>query len=100
MTTMIISTPSMEDYVDVVRWAIDQNMIWRNESTLIHRHYWREYRSDTCIIITNNELMYADADYCKRNYDPYEVDMFDMKQFYKYTREYHYEKFREKYNLK
>jgi len=62
-----IHTPTLEDYLFVVNWAIDQNIFWNNSNNRINEEYWEDYRSKTHIIIgaciTYSNEAYAESHY-------------------------------------
>lgn len=51
----IIHTPTIEDYREIVRYAIDRDIIWKSGHICIFESYWENNnrRQETCIVIDN-----------------------------------------------
>lgn len=96
---IIISTPTLEDYKEVVRWAVDNNNIWRgSRSKSIHEEHWDIYKDETCVLITDDgRISYSDISYA---FDEYEIRIYNMEQFRKLIRTYLIDKFKEKFGLR
>lgn len=37
---MVINTKTLDEYIEVIEWAIDQGMSWFDKSKSIHEEYW------------------------------------------------------------
>jgi len=92
---MVINTPTLEDYKEVVEWAIDQNMRWNSGSRFINEDFWES--SKTCIVIREGTLTYCDREYIIDNYDN---DIFSMERFRENIRKSFRNKFGKKYGLR
>jgi len=96
---MVINTKTLDEYIEVIEWAIDQGMSWFDKSKSIHEEYWGEsHRSKTCIVIKNESSL----TFCRRRYiiETYETNILDMVQFRKLARKYRINKFRNKFDLR
>lgn len=91
---MIINTKTSEDYIEVVSWAINQGMMWRNGDRSFYENYiWKEYGPETCIEIEDERLTYCSLEYVINNY---ETEILDMTQFRKHL----IDKFAKKFDLR
>jgi len=95
---VVIHTPTVEDYIEVVRWAVDQRMHWMSGSGYVHTDYWQHYFSDTCIMIEDNILSYCSRVFINDSFK--NVGILDMLQFQKYSRRYIIKQFGKKFDLR
>ena len=102
-TILIINTTTLEDYIKVVSWALDQDLVWETRSRSINEEYWHDFESETCIIIDVN------ISFCDIYYSRYFLGSLvgrnatilgDMKHFYEYSRKYYNNMFGEKFGLR
>lgn len=91
---IIVHTPTLEDYIKVVEWAIDQGIIWASRSRHVHKDFWEVYRSKICIIIEDGKLLFCEK---KHALNTYKTEILNIEQF---TKEYTINWFRRKYDLK
>lgn len=92
---VIINTRTFENYMEVIEWAIDRGMRWRDPCDYdSYRAYWYEHNEDMCVIINKNILTYAEVEF---NLTHYNIEIFDMDQFYEYAGDI---RFGDKFNLK
>jgi len=55
---IVVSTPTFENYTEVIKYAITIGATWANGSKTIYKSIWTEYKENTCIRIKRNSLMY------------------------------------------
>lgn len=78
---IIVHTPTISDYREIVKFIICNNITWNNGSKLIHEEYWICYdREETCIIINNNELIVCAP--LKLAFENYEEPILNKSEFY------------------
>jgi len=82
MEIIIVHTPTLEDYIEVVQWFLDQGMTWRSASTDINKNYWYKYRHRTCIFV-DNTIAYDDKIGLMQKYGS---KIINMEQFRKTSR--------------
>jgi len=96
---MIIHTPTLEDYIEVIEWSLDKNFEWINGSRSINESQWETYRSKTCVVIDEDGLIsYNNVVYID---DTYRIKyMLDMYKFHRLNKEYFVTKFAKKFDLR
>jgi hypothetical protein len=92
---MAINTPTIKDYVEVVGWAINNNITWNSESRSICERYWES--SETCILIRGTIMTF-----CRRIYaiEHFLIKILDMEQFHIFVGKSHFNNFKKKYDLR
>lgn len=95
---IIIHTPTIEDYIEVLEWALDQNMLWNSGNDSIHEDYWYVNESETYVIIKNEILSYSRGSYILGNFK--ETDIVNMTEFRKNNREFLTRMFGKKFDLR
>lgn len=65
----VIHTPTLEDYIEVIKYAIDGGILWndRRDKT-IHEEYWSHHGSETCVNI-DMHIRYASRRFYTGNHD-------------------------------
>lgn len=56
---MIIHTPVIEDFINVVKWALDDGKCWYNNDDTINERFWKTHKANTCIIIRNSRISFC-----------------------------------------
>jgi len=81
---IFVNTKTIEEYDEVVRWALSKGKIWINGSTSINKRQWETYMECTCLAIRDHSISY-----CHRGYvsSIYRENIIDMEQFLKATAE-------------
>jgi hypothetical protein len=51
---MIIEAIVMEDFVEIVKWALSRGLVWRSGSKSIQAGLWNDYKSETYVSIVDN----------------------------------------------
>lgn len=92
---IIVHTPKLEDYIEVVKWAIGEDKEWNGGGKGIWERLWNNYRHETCVLI-KDRIMYCSMDWATNNYK----NILDMKQFREKIGVNRVERFGKKYNLK
>jgi hypothetical protein len=59
---MIIHTPTIDDFIEIVDWAFDQGIMWCSGSDSISESFWYKHNINTCVIIDKQ------LSYCRRAY--------------------------------
>lgn len=96
---MVINTPTLENYIEVLEWALE-DMVWGGDkSKLIHKDYWETYRSETCVSIINEEITYCSKEFVTTRLRE-DIHVLDMTQFYKFARVDSINKFKKKFDLR
>ena len=60
---IVIHTPTLEDYEDVVKYALSIGVKWANGSTSIYTEQWHTYKKVTCVHIFNTILLFSSYSY-------------------------------------
>lgn len=77
--TMIVFTPTLEEYIDVVKWSIGDGKYWCNGEKTINEWFWRNYENEMCIIFRNDTLSYSSLFFAKLNY---KTEIYNTHTFY------------------
>jgi len=80
---MVIHTPTIEDYITVINWCLDQKITWATGNTDINEDYWDSHREKTCIVISD-VVTYCSKGYVINNYN--KDNIINMAQFYEHTK--------------
>ena len=80
---IVIHTPTIEDYVEVVECAISEGAHWENESTDIEKYVWKRYKERTCVHIENSMIYYdVYSYYIGENFHILTMKEFNLKRKY------------------
>lgn len=94
---MIVNTRTQDDYIEVVKWALSQNIAWFNGDTSVHENYWNCYGDRMCVVITDNKkIAHSSTDELIENCS----NFLSIDQFYKKVGINSHRKFGNKYDLK
>ena len=91
-----INTKTLNDFKEIIEWAFNQGMSWRDGSTHDHSNFWEEYGSETCVVIDDMEITYCHCTYFIGTYKK----VLSMEQFRKRMNKYYMDRFKEKYDLR
>jgi len=93
---IIVHTPSIEDFVEVVSIAIKHGITWCDGDTNIGKSNWRFNRTKSCILIEEDVgLWHCNMEWATIKYPNIKIS--NKKEFLKYiTRD----KFKNKYDLR
>lgn len=91
-----VNTPTLEDYLIVIEWALSQGMSWRSGDCSAHRYYWSSYFSKTYIVLSDNNIAFCSLEHAESRYKEY---MIDVDKFYSTNNIHSFNTFGMKYNL-
>lgn len=75
---IVIHTPTKEDFVDVVSYALELGYKWPLAYE-IQAFLWNNYKEETCVKIYKHRIAYCDYDfYISRN-----ITVFSMRWFFR-----------------
>ena len=49
--TIFVHTPTIENYIEVIEYALSVGMRWRVTGKIINTQYWHYWKHDTCVAI-------------------------------------------------
>lgn len=58
-----VYTPTIEDYIEVVKYALSIGLTWNSGASGIYPEQFEHYYPDTHVYIGNNELFYNNGSY-------------------------------------
>jgi len=81
MMMVVVNIPTSKEFEYVVRLIFDhyKRMRWGSGNRFINMDYWREYESETCIFIEDNEMTYCNRNFVYRSYKG--INILDVEQF-------------------
>jgi hypothetical protein len=90
---MVIHTHALKDYIEVVKWAFDQGIMWCSGSDSINESFWYKNESKTCVVINflDQDLTYCHLEYAYNRYN--KNDIISMSEFYQRNRKLYIKKF-------
>jgi len=92
--TMVISTPTIKDYINVVEQLISQGMRWCTNKSSVNSRFWETYGPNTHVIVRCGKIL----SYCGITYvNDYHLE---VTEAYKFLQINFYDYFKEKYDLK
>lgn len=78
INNIVVHTPRLEDYIEIVGYFLKCGCKWASGDCHILNDIWKDYESETCIHIMEDEITYSDIKYCVRHNE----DIFNVKDFY------------------
>lgn len=60
---VVVRTPTLIDFIDVVKYAFNTGHTWYNSRTDLRTHLWTHFREETCLRISKSLI-----DFCEFNY--------------------------------
>lgn len=77
---MIINTPTREDYINVVTWAVNTSKYWCCGSTSIDEHQWLNHGVNMCIVFREDIISFCSASYARCFFA---TEIYNIEIFYK-----------------
>lgn len=76
----IIQTPTLEDYIELVKFILSMDIPWNNYDEVIHEEYWYTDKEKTCVIININGRMICPPRCIEDGY--FDGPILSMSEFY------------------
>jgi len=94
---IIVHTPTQKDYIEVIKWAFNQDIFWASGCKRIDKIRWKCFSNETCIIIMKDVISYCSKIYAKNNLT---MDILTIEQFYNFSKSNFANMFGVKYGLR
>lgn len=77
----VVKTSVIEDYVEVVEFALSSGLKWRDGSINILEEQWYDHKENTCVV-ANEYISFCDDGYCR----VFNLHILNMEHFYRYIK--------------
>jgi len=76
----IVQTRTIKEFIEVVKWALEQNISWQSGDRSSSQNRWHIYGSKTCIIIKEKQRKFS---YCRKDYalEHFNCNILNMSMF-------------------